>query len=142
MRIRWALLSAAVVLGAALHAQGKQGPAAVGDWPMYNRDAMGTRHSPLTQITPANVSQLRQVWTYKVGKDQTSGGITGGSEYTPIVVNGLMYVLTASAAVALEPGTGKEVWRYDVSGGVPSRRGMGYWNGAGPEERREGAPGD
>jgi quinoprotein glucose dehydrogenase len=75
------------------------------------------------------VSQLRQVWTYRVGKDQTSGGITGGSEYTPIVVNGRMYVLTASAAVALDPETGKELWRYDVSGGVPSRRGMGYWNG-------------
>jgi quinoprotein glucose dehydrogenase len=96
---------------------------------------MGTRHSPLTQITPGNVSRLRQIWTYKIGKDQTSGGITGGSEYTPIVVNGLMYVLTASAAVALEPDTGKEIWRFDITGGVPSRRGMGYWNGAGNDPR-------
>src|SRR5688500_6682425 len=106
-----------------------------GGWPMYNRDSKATRYSPLTQITPGNVSRLRQVWTYKVGKDQTAGGITGGSEYTPIVVNGMMYVLTASAAVALEPDTGREIWRFDVTGGVPSRRGMGYWNGTGADPR-------
>jgi quinoprotein glucose dehydrogenase len=92
---------------------------------------MGTRHSPLTQITPANVSQLRRAWTFKVGKDQTAGGITGGSEYTPIVVDGLMYVLTADSAYALDPDTGKPVWGYPVTGGVPSRRGMGYWAAAG-----------
>jgi quinoprotein glucose dehydrogenase len=28
---------------------------ASGDWRSYNRDASGTRYSPLTQITPANV---------------------------------------------------------------------------------------
>jgi glucose dehydrogenase len=96
---------------------------------MYNRDLMGTRHSPLTQITPANVAQLRRVWSFKVGKDASAGGISGGSEYTPIVVGGLMYVLTSSSAVALEPETGTPVWRYEVRGGVPSRRGVGYWRG-------------
>lgn len=97
---------------------------------MYNRDLLGTRHSPLTEITPANVARLREVWSFKVGKDATAGGITGGSEYTPIVVDGLMYVLTADSAYALDPDTGKQVWHFPVTGGVPSRRGMGYWTAA------------
>jgi glucose dehydrogenase len=129
MRTRAAIISiAAAGLLAALHAQESRQVASP-DWPMYNRDLMGTRHSPLTQITPANVARLRQAWSFKVGKDQTSGGITGGSEYTPIVVDGLMYVLTADSAYALESETGKAVWRYAVQGDVPSRRGMGYWTG-------------
>ena len=136
MRFRWASSLVAASVLAVLHAQSpapqpQPAPRPVasvpGDWPMYNRDLMGTRHSPLREITPANVSRLQQVWSYKVGKDQTSGGITGGSEYTPIVVDGRMFVLTASAAVALNPDTGEELWRYNVRGGVPSRRGMGYW---------------
>lgn len=35
-----------------------------GDWPTYNRDHGGTRFSPLTDITPANVSTLAVAWTY------------------------------------------------------------------------------
>ena len=100
-----------------------------GDWPMYNRDPRGTRHSPLTQITPANVTRLRKVWSVPVGKDPSAGGITGGSEYTPLVVDGLLYLLTSSSALGLEPETGKQVWSYDVPGGTLSRRGMGYWAG-------------
>ena len=129
MRLRWAALVALSAFLASLHAQSTPPQPPPGDWPMYNRDLRGTRHSPLTQITPANVSRLRRAWTFTVGKDQTSGGITGGSEFTPIVVDGLMYVLTADAAYALDPDSGKQIWRYAVQGGVPSRRGVGYWTG-------------
>ena len=38
-----------------------RGPA---NWPMPGRDPAGTRYSPLTQITPANVSQLKVAWVY------------------------------------------------------------------------------
>ena len=131
MRIRGVVIffAAAVLVAAFLHAQSANPPSPAGDWPMYNRDLRGTRHSPLTQITPANVSRLRQVWSFKVGKDQTSGGITGGSEYTPIVIDGMMYVLTADSAYGLDAETGTTVWHYPVEGGVPSRRGMGHWSG-------------
>ena len=137
MRPAWALLLlSGAVLTSLLYAQDiRDSTVIAGDWPMYNRDSKATRYSPLTQITPANVSRLRPAWTFKVGKDQTSGGITGGSEYTPIVVGGLMYVLTADSAYALDADTGKQVWHYPVQGGVPSRRGMGYWNGTGTDPR-------
>ena len=108
-------------------AQEGRAPAAAADWPNYNRDLMGTRHSPLTQITPANVARLRQAWAFKVGREQNAGGLTGGSELTPIVVNGTMYVLTAGSVVALNPETGVEKWRRGVDN--PSRRGLGYWPG-------------
>jgi quinoprotein glucose dehydrogenase len=99
------------------------------DWPMYNRDLRGTRHSPLTQITPANVSRLREAWTFKLGRQPDTGNLTGGSEFTPVVVNGVMFVSTAASVLALEAHTGREVWRYDVPMGTPSKRGVGYWPG-------------
>src|SRR5688572_18363418 len=33
-------------------------------WGVHGRDAGGTRFSPLTQLTPENVSQLTLVWSY------------------------------------------------------------------------------
>ena len=34
-----------------------------GDWPVYGRTNAGLRYSPLTQITPENVSKLKVAWT-------------------------------------------------------------------------------
>lgn len=34
------------------------------EWPTYGHDPGGMRFSPLTQVTPANVSQLKQAWVY------------------------------------------------------------------------------
>ena len=38
--------------------------AASTEWPTYGHDPGGMRFSPLTQITPANVSQLQVAWVY------------------------------------------------------------------------------
>ena len=97
---------------------------------MYNRDLGGTRFSPLAQITTKNVSRLVPAWTYKVGKVRAEG-ITGGTEMTPIVVNGMMYLATNNRLVALEPETGKEIWSYDLKNGEPTRRGVAFWPGDG-----------
>ena len=34
-------------------------------WLTYGGNYFGHRHSPLTQITPENVSQLKSVWTFQ-----------------------------------------------------------------------------
>jgi quinoprotein glucose dehydrogenase len=103
---------------------------AAGDWPMYNRDLNGTRYSPLNQINAGNVATLKQAWEYKLGPKP--GGITGGWESTPIVVDGVMYMPAGdSNVVALDAATGKEMWKYSISNGEPSRRGVSYWPGAG-----------
>ena len=39
-----------------------------GEWHAYGRDPGGVRHSPLGQITPANVSRLSVAWTYRTGE--------------------------------------------------------------------------
>lgn len=37
------------------------------DWPVVGQNAAGTRYSPASQITPANVHKLKPVWTYRTG---------------------------------------------------------------------------
>src|SRR5580698_600349 len=98
------------------------------DWPMFNRDLAGTRYSPLAQINPRNVAKLTTAWSYSLLGDngQQQGG---ASEATPIVVNGIMYLPVANRVVALDPETGKELWRYVLKTGTPSRRAVTYWPG-------------
>ena len=115
--------SAAILCGmlSSLHAQAVPPPSAA-EWPMFNRDLAGTRYSPLTQINTRNVAQLTRAWSYHLGFDSSAAGITGGSEFTPLVVQGVLYLGTAKAVVALEPETGNEIWRYPVT--TMSRRGV------------------
>src|SRR5579864_6564576 len=88
----------------------------VKEWPTYGHDSGGMRYSPLTQITPANVNQLKIAWVYHMkppasaaaapaaappadapvaGRGRGRGG-TGYSETetTPLVVGGMMYIST------------------------------------------------
>src|SRR6202165_3734145 len=92
---------------------------AVGDWPAYGRDAGGTRFSPMTQITPANVTRLKVAWTYHTGIPDISGMShrPPALEVTPLVVDGLMYLSTPLGRVAgLDPATGVARWRYHARG--------------------------
>ena len=97
---------------------------------MFNRDLAGTRFSPLTKITSANVGQLQQSWTYKLqGADFRFATAGGAAEVTPIVIGGVMYVSTQTKIAALEPETGKEIWSYDAPGLRASPRGVAFWGG-------------
>src|SRR5262245_29408727 len=78
--------------------------AADSDWPSHDRDAGGQRFSPLTQVTPANVRRLRQAWIFDTGAT--------GIQVTPLVVNGVMYVSAGNKIMALEPETGRVLWRF------------------------------
>jgi quinoprotein glucose dehydrogenase len=105
-----------------------------GDWPMYNRDLAGTRYSPLAQINSGNVAKLTKVWSYRLRSDEERKvlreNLGAFSEVTPIVVNGVMYITAGNRVVALEPETGKEVWRYEAKkGAAVSKRGVAYWPG-------------
>lgn len=138
MRSRWTRsLAVAACLALLLTLPGgAQRGTTSGDWPMYRHDPAGTGSSPLTQITAQNVANLKQAWTYNLQGDTPASGGRGGnagvnSQATPIVVDGVMYVPAANRVVALEPATGKEIWRHQVTGGAPSRRGVTYWPGEG-----------
>lgn len=90
------------------------------EWPAYGRDPGARRYSPLTQITRDNVAKLSQAWAFETGNATL--------QVTPIVVGGVMYLTGGSTVFAIEPETGRQIWRYDADGAV-SRRGVAYWPG-------------
>jgi len=103
---------------------------------MYRGGYTGIGYSPLTQINRQNVARLTQAWTYRLQGDAPAtaekvGPAGVNSQATPIVVDGVMYLPAAGRVVAIEPETGREIWRYPVTGGAPSRRGVAYWPGEG-----------
>src|SRR5436853_6240035 len=57
-----------------------------GQWLMAAKDYANTRFSGLTEITTANVNNLRLAWSF-------STGMLSGQEAAPLVVNGTMYVV-------------------------------------------------
>ena len=65
-RLLGVILAGAVAIVASTLAQSKPAPrpAASKEWPTYGHDPGGMRFSPLTQITPANVGQLKVAWVY------------------------------------------------------------------------------
>ena len=89
------------------------------DWPSFGHDPGAMRYSPLKQINRQNVSRLQHAWTFHSGKP--------GSETTPVVVDGVMYVTQPNGIFALEPETGKLIWKYESPG--VALRGLSYWPG-------------
>ncbi|MBI4908986.1 MAG: PQQ-binding-like beta-propeller repeat protein [Acidobacteria bacterium] len=74
-------------------------------WLTYNGDYRATRHSSLTQITPANVKSLVAKWVFHVDGAKKL-------EASPIVYDGLMYVSNTNELIAIEARTGRKVWHF------------------------------
>jgi membrane-bound PQQ-dependent dehydrogenase (glucose/quinate/shikimate family) len=100
------------------------------DWPVYGHDDGGMRYSPLNQIKPANVSKLQRVWTYHTGELSPVA-----FETTPLMTGSTLYLSTpASRVIALDPETGRELWKYDAANArgkikYHAHRGVAYWPG-------------
>jgi quinoprotein glucose dehydrogenase len=93
------------------------GSASADEWSSYGRDPGGSRYSPLTQITPLNVSQLREVWTYHTGDISDGSGKRqrSGFETTPLMMDGNLYLTTAfNRVIALDAATGRQLWAFDA----------------------------
>ena len=87
------------------------------EWPAYGRDALGSRHSPLTEIDRTNVGELRVAWTFRTGETPEAQPTRRPTafEATPIVVDGTLYLATPLGKVfALDPATGQLRWRFDA----------------------------
>ena len=90
------------------------------DWPTYNGDPGGNRHTALRGIDKANVGRLAPRWVATM-PDAPS------LQVTPVVVDGIMYVTAPNECVALDAGSGRRLWRYKrprtkgVSGGNANR---------------------
>ena len=77
------------------------------EWLTYSGGLDGWRHSPLREITPANVSRLKLRWAHQFAAEE------GTIQATPIVVHGTIFTTEPpNNVVALEAETGREIWRY------------------------------
>ena len=118
-----------------------------GDWPTYGGQASGTQYSALKQINLNNVDQLEVAWTYHTGELSSGTKQADKTAFpaTPIYANNRLYLCTPfNHIVALDPGTGKQLWRFDpkrpLTGtfyGSNSCRGVTYWQAKTETEKNQ-----
>jgi glucose dehydrogenase len=141
--VRFRLIFAAATIAALAVGIRAQKPAD-GDWPMYARDLAGTKFSPLKQINSDNVSRLQPAWNVTlVARQRPPANAANGAnaanpenppnlanpEVTPIVVNGVMYLLSAGNTItALDAATGQQMWQRKIDGNSTGR-GVAFWPG-------------
>jgi alcohol dehydrogenase (cytochrome c) len=104
-------------------------PADGSRWLTFGGTYTNQRHSPLTQITPANVARLSSQWTFQAEGMPVARGFEG----TPLMMDGVLYITgNNNYAWAIDARTGRQIWRYRrllppalTYGGVnPSNRGF------------------
>jgi len=77
------------------------------NWPQYHRTSNAWRYSPLEQINKTNVGKLKVAWIHQ------GGDITHGIQETPIVVDGVIYSITANNRVAaIDAKNGNDIWLF------------------------------
>lgn len=135
----------ALVLLAGCSSEGprvRAAPAPDAGWSFYGGDAGGQRFSSAAQITPANVTALRVAWTFSTGDAASKRGAMHRENFedTPILAGGRLYVCSPfNEVVALDPGSGGAIWRYDPRIDTHVRypndfscRGVAYWRDPSP----------
>ena len=75
-----------------------------GEWPTYNGNLNGNRHSPLDQIHTENARNLQLQWSYSIPYTPL--------ETTPLVSDGIMFVSGPNRVCALDTRTGRQIWCY------------------------------
>ena len=77
------------------------------NWPQYHRSFNAWRYSPLAEVDTSNVADLKVAWIHQ------PGDITHGLQATPIVIDGVLYYVSANNNVwAVDAATGKTLWHY------------------------------
>ena len=85
------------------------------NWLTYSGSTLSQRYSQLTQITPANVRNLKLQWAFQARSIEKF-------ESTPLVVDGTMYLTQApNDIVALDALTGEIKWLYSYAPSGGSR---------------------
>ena len=98
-------------------------------WDSYLGGSDSSQFSSLTQINKDNVRQLEVVWSYPTGEGQPT-------HFNPTIGGGRMYVVTGDNKVAaLDPATGREIWKSNTTGRL-SGRGVNYWHNADSSQER------
>ena len=106
-------------------------------WSHYGGDAGGSRYSALGQITPTNVDRLKIAWTMSTGAFEGREAARHRSAFqtTPILVEDrLVFCTQFNDVIAIDPGSGEEIWRFDPEAPLDGRpanqftcRGVSQW---------------
>ena len=75
-----------------------------GDILTYGMGYSQQRYSPLTHINRDNVKRLVPAWSYSMADNR-------GQQAQPLVKDGVMYLTDHEKTVALDPISGKEIWK-------------------------------
>ena len=91
--------------------------AASGSWPYPNGNLANTRVAAGSVISSANVSQLREAWSFRLTGEAAAGvGSTGSFAAAPVVAGGVVYIQDLDCNVyALSLATGKLLWSHMVN---------------------------
>ena len=123
--IRWRRFIVFVLLVMARAVNGAPPDGDIG-WPGYNRSYDGGRFTPVAQINPHNVAQLKPVCELRLGEE-------GPLQTGPLVIGDTMFVTTGHTTVAMNATTCAVRWRHiDDSGQqdpVSVNRGAAYAGG-------------
>ncbi|MES9994134.1 MAG: PQQ-binding-like beta-propeller repeat protein [Candidatus Thiodiazotropha sp.] len=77
------------------------------NWPEYHRSFNAWRYSPLKEINKETIGDLKVAWVHQ------PGDITHGLQATPIVLDGILYYISANNNVwAVNGASGKTLWHY------------------------------
>src|SRR3954453_4108927 len=80
------------------------------DWPVVGGNYLQNRYSALSQVTTANVSQLKEAWHIHLNSGK---GTVYRGEGNPIVYGGIMYMVTDNDDVfAIDAATGQRLWTH------------------------------
>ena len=71
-------------------------------WPGYHGDYSGRRHTPLVQITPANVQNLGLAWAFQTGQNNAI-------KCSPLMVNGILYITVPDNVWAVDARSGHQI---------------------------------
>jgi outer membrane protein assembly factor BamB len=106
-------------------ASNPKAPTPAGSWPYPNGDLANTRVAAGSVISSANVSRLRQAWSFRLTGSAVHAAPTYGSlAAAPVVTNGVVYMQDLNANVyALSLATGKLKWEYQANS--PEKSGPG-----------------
>jgi quinoprotein glucose dehydrogenase len=104
------------VLAAALTAAVIAAPVSAQQWDHYGGSQAGLQYSAAGQVTRANVGQLTEAWRFRTGELGQGHREPFAFQANPILAEGKLYIPTGSAIVfALDPTSGKQLWRYDAA---------------------------
>ena len=136
-RITLSMVGVALALGVLVGPSTSATPPAVapGDWPAFGRTVDNNRYSPLTEITPQNVSRLGREYTLdflRIDPDTRRG-----QQSYPLAIGGTLYVTTNDANVfAIDGATGRILWQRKPQNsavfknfGTVANRGLAYCGG-------------